>query len=168
MALAAVEIYFDGEQRTMMTVLVSCAFLSVMVLGLYVLSSAGFAEGLMITVVLGAAILSGVALSMMNRDIGLRKQFMLMTSLKQDELAVNAEKERISVLIKRIPYYRSGGVTVGLLALLMVLLMRQPQALGVAAGLLMMTSMIVGIEFYTEKRAMQYYYNLEQATATET
>jgi hypothetical protein len=68
-------------------------------------------------------------------------------------------------VIRKYPYYRIGALGLGLFALVAVAVSRRAWVNGAAAGLLLVVVAQVGIDHYSEARAMRYAGQIRAALA---
>ncbi|WOP14235.1 hypothetical protein [Ottowia sp. SB7-C50] len=154
--IPAVLAYFQGERHEMLSILGVSGVLAAIVVLFFLTVRDSFARGLMVTVLVCAALLSATAITLLVRDQRLSQSLVSALSGATGPTAVEQEQTRITAVIGNYPRYRWGAAVVGLAALLILALSRQPWLHGAAAGMLLLVVAQVVIDRYSENRATSY------------
>ena len=152
--------YFAGEKSEAMLILLAGVVCLAGAIALWFWVREPFAKGLAASLLLAAAIGLGVGGSVYFRtDTQLRQ----LTELQQHEPARFAAEEgpRIRQVVRSFGVYRIGYVLAVLGALALVFGAGRAVHYGLAVGLLLLAALGFTIDFYAERRAMEYVQALE-------
>jgi len=166
--IPAVLAYFHGERQEMLSILGASAVVAAAVAALFLTMRDGFAKGLMITTLVCAAVLSASAVSLLARDRTLSQSIVSAMEGTAATTVVEKEQSRIAAVIANYPLYRWAAVLVGIVALLLLVLVRQHWLHGVAAGLLLLVVAQVVIDRYSEARAASYLEQISRLSKVRT
>jgi hypothetical protein len=161
--LAVLE-YFSGERREMVLILCGSAILSALVFWMWITTRTGFALAFAATVLASAILFSATAVSLLQRDKGISAAIVQGIDTGQHASTIAAERERISVVLSKYRYYRYAASAIAVLALCLMLSVRQ-WVHGLAAGLLLLVSVQVLIDHFSERRADVYFERLTAVSA---
>ena len=159
--------YFAGEKAEAMLILLAGVVCLAGAMALWFWVREPFAKGLAAALLLSAALGLGVGGSVYFRtDAQLRQ----LTELQQREPARFASEEgpRIRQVIRSFAVYRIGYVLAVLGALALVFLLGRPVHYGLAVGLLLLAALGFTIDFYAERRAVEYVQALELQGALQS
>lgn len=152
---AALE-YFVGERQEMLLILEGSLLLTALALWFWFTTRTGFSAAFAITAIAAAVLFSGTAFSLLDRDQGLANSVLQTLGTENQAATLTAERERISVVLSKYPYYRYAAGVSAFIALLGLILSNRGWIHGVAAGLLIVVVGQVLIDHYSERRAEDY------------
>ena len=164
-ALAMAE-YFDGERREMYAIVAGSLVSIGLALCLLLLARDGFANGLMVVVVISAGLLSATAGSLLVRDSSLSKQLQVQLRTEKAPQAVEGERKRVAVIVANYKHYRYAAFVLGLLALLAFVASQRGWVHGAAAGVLLLVLALVVIDHYSKHRAQEYQEQLTEGMSS--
>jgi hypothetical protein len=152
----AVGEYFSGEYSEMLFILAGSALLAALATWLWLASRSGFAIGFGATVLVSAALLAGMAVSLLVRDKALSSTVTQGVSSPHGGQMVAEEVARLETVVSKYRYYRYGAAVLAALSLLGLIVTSRGWVHGVAAGLLLVVVAQVVIDHFSEHRARLY------------
>ncbi len=159
----AVSEYFGGEFYEMLFILAGSALLVGLAAWLWLATRSGFAMAFGTTVLVAAALFSGMAVSLMVRDKDLSNSLMQVADSPNRGQAMAQELKRIDTVVSKYRYYRYGAAVFAALSVMGLLLTHRGWVHGIAAGLLLVVAAQVVIDHFSEQRARQYLSRLSVA-----
>lgn len=158
--------YFAGEGHESLLIVAVSVSIAIPALWLWLETRSAFSAAFAATVLAAALLLSATAVSLLVRDKGLSSELVRGISSPQQVSLVQAERERIDVVISKYKYYRYGAAMLAVIGLLALLLSDRPWLHAVAAALLLLVVAQVLIDHYSEHRASVYFAKLSEVIDT--
>jgi len=159
---AVLRAYFAGEKSEAALILLAGVLALLAALWLWLAVREPFARGLAASLLLVAALGLGVGGTVYLRSDAQVRQ---LVELQQREPARFAAEEgsRMRQVVRGFGLYRLGYAVAVVLALAFVFAIGRPTFQGLAVGLLILAALGLTIDFYAERRAVEYVQALESA-----
>jgi hypothetical protein len=152
--------YFAGEKSEAMLILLAGVACLVAVVALWFWAREPFAKGLAAALLIVAALGLGVGGTVYFRSDAQVER--LVEQQQLDTARFSAEEgPRMRQVVRSFGQYRLAYAVAVLLALALVFLLGRPAAYGFAVGLLLLAALGFTIDFYAERRAVDYVTALE-------
>ena len=150
-----VQVYFAGEKAEAFWILLAGVVALVAAVLLWFWVREPFARGLALALVVVAALGIGVGATVHFRSDAQARQLVGLHAADPGRFAAE-EGPRIARVIESFGWYRYGYVAATLLALVLVFAFGRPAHHGLAVGLLLLAALGFTIDFYAERRAIDY------------
>jgi hypothetical protein len=147
--------YFEGEKSEAMLILLAGILCLAGAIALWLAVREPFAKGLAAALLLAAVLGLGVGGSVYFRT---DNQLQQLSRLQKEEPARFAAEEgpRIRQVVRSFALYRYAYALAVLVALALVFVVRGALYQGIAVGLLLLAALGLTIDFYAERRAVEY------------
>ena len=159
---AVLRAYFAGEKSEAALILLAGVLALLAALWLWLAVREPFARGLAASLLLVAALGLGVGGTVYLRSDAQVRQLVELQQREPERFAAE-EGSRMRQVVRGFGLYRLGYAVAVVLALAFVFAIGRPTFQGLAVGLLILAALGLTIDFYAERRAVEYVQALESA-----
>jgi hypothetical protein len=162
---SAIHGYFAGERHEMYAILVGSLGVVLIAGALHLAARDDFSRGFGAAALILALLLASTALTLLRRDPPHEAALVSALQGSGGRRALDAEAQRMTVVIGKYPGYRYAALVIGVAALLAAAFVRRGIVTGLAAGALLLVVAQAAIDHYSEARARRYTAQLDAAQA---
>ncbi len=155
--------YFAGERQEMYAILVGSLGVVLIAGVLHLAARDDFSRGFGAAALILALLLSFTALTLLRRDPPHEAALVSALHGLGGSSALDAEAQRMTVVLGKYPAYRYAALVIGVAALLAAVFVRRGIVTGLAAGALLLVVAQATIDHYSEARARRYAAQLHAA-----